>query len=406
MSTPSLVSDCPSASPSNVARSPSLFSAWMDRAKIAKILVPPVEVTDHFNKLYQLEEVPSTLIQGPLPTSFLDNEPEFQLTVRTWASTLRAVEGDEYGIIPALPILALAYSRFRKTSNNYSSEHTQRRSIDDIIELAFSARLDCHCDFKTEDSYRLVASAGNPDAQSDALVTIPSTTIADKIQVDRLYFRGDRTIFHHLYWSTGGATHDFSIIGFAGEFKKDDNDCNENQLIMVLATAQAQRKALSLKPSIIMGAIACRGRVQIFSSYWTSDDSLVCIYAHEQQFNLSDPIQVIRLYVFCSKLERHFQGTLALELKTWNTPTEITLQSRKWRSPGHIRKRRRTEESGNGSNGGRGGGSDGPVEADGFGDDRYMNIMKWRNEVVKDGKEGKVVSDEDNSLDAASGWLQ
>ena len=32
------------------------------------------------------------------------------------------------------------------------------------------------------------------------------------------------------------------------------NECNENQLIMVLAIAQAQRKALSLKPSIIMGA--------------------------------------------------------------------------------------------------------------------------------------------------------
>ena len=31
-----------------------------------------------------------------------------------------------------------------------------------------------------------------------------------------------------------------------------------------------------------------------------------------------------------------------------------------------------------------------------------MDIMKWRNEVVKDGKEGRVVTDEDNILDAAS----
>jgi hypothetical protein len=68
--------------------------------------------------------------------------------VRTWASTLRSVEGDEYGILTALPILALAYSRVRKTSNNHPKEHTQRRSIDDIIDLAFSARLDRHCDFK------------------------------------------------------------------------------------------------------------------------------------------------------------------------------------------------------------------------------------------------------------------
>jgi len=34
-----------------------------------------------------------------------------------------------------------------------------------------------------------------------------------------------------------------------------------------------------------------------------------------------------------------------------------------------------------------------------------MNITKWRDEVVKNRK-GRVVSDKDNILDAASGWLQ
>jgi hypothetical protein len=47
---------------------------------------------------------------------------------------------------------------------------------------------------RTEESYRLMASAGNPDAQSDTLVTIPSTTIADKLQMQQLSFQGDRTI--------------------------------------------------------------------------------------------------------------------------------------------------------------------------------------------------------------------
>ncbi len=186
--------------------------------------------------------------------------------MRTWSLILCPVEGDEYGILPALPTLAFAYSRVRKRSNNRSKEHTQHRSIDDIIELAFSARLDRHCDFK----YVFC----NSNAQSDALVTIPSGTIGDKIQIEQLFFQGDLTILRHLYWSTGGETDDFSIIRLAGEFEKDDNKCNENQLIMVLATAQAQRKALSLKPSIIMGATACHGRVQIFSSYWTNDDSV------------------------------------------------------------------------------------------------------------------------------------
>ena len=112
---------------------------------------------------------------------------------------------------------------------------------------------------------------------------------------------------------------------------------------------------------------------------------------------------MIRLYVFCSKLEKHLQSTLALELKAWNPPTDMaTLQRRVWRSPDHTRKRRRTEdgESGNGTNGGRGGGNNDLVGADG---DWYMNVMKWRNNFVKNGMEGRVVSDEDNVLGAASG---
>jgi hypothetical protein len=91
-----------------------------------------------------------------------------------------------------------------------------------------------------------VASAGNPDTEVDTLVTIPSAAISDKIQEKRISMQGDLTIFQHLYWSTHGAdADDFSIIGFPREFNKDEDDCNKNQLIMVLATAQAQRRALA-----------------------------------------------------------------------------------------------------------------------------------------------------------------
>jgi hypothetical protein len=112
---------------------------------------------------------------------------------------------------------------------------------------------------------------------------------------------------------------------------------------------------------------------------------------------------VIRLYVFCSRMERNFQVTLASELEAWNAPSEAILLSRKWRGPDHSRKRPRTEagESGNGGKRGRGGGSNVPQDADGFDGDQYMDIMKWRDEVVK---EVRVVADEDNVLDA--GWLQ
>jgi hypothetical protein len=118
---------------------------------------------------------------------------------------------------------------------------------------------------------------------------------------------------------------------------------------------------------------------------------------------------VIRLYVFCSKLEKHFLSALALELSTWKFPADMeTLQNCMWRSPDHSikRPRRETGESVNRSDGGGGGGNNGPVEADGVDDDWRMDIMKWHDEVVKDGKKGRVVSEEDNILDVASGWLQ
>ena len=100
-----------------------------------------------------------------------------------------------------------------------------------LIVIVTSSTLFCPCAFafifynltiRTEQSYRLVASAGNPDAQSDALVTIPSQTVGHKIPMAQVSIQGDPTILRHLYWSTGGEKDGFSIIGFTGEVKKDD----------------------------------------------------------------------------------------------------------------------------------------------------------------------------------------
>lgn len=66
----------------------------------------------------------------------------------TWASKLRSKEGDEYGIVSVLPTLALAYNCVCKKSNNIFKKHGQRRAFDEINTIAFSARIDRHCDFK------------------------------------------------------------------------------------------------------------------------------------------------------------------------------------------------------------------------------------------------------------------
>jgi hypothetical protein len=145
--------------------------------------------------------------------------------------------------------------------------------ISSMYVLSLPACLSLILGVRTEERYRLVKMNGNPDAQSDTSVTIPSLRIGNKLKKLRREFTDPATL-DHLYWSTRGSLDKFSIIGFPGEFKKDDAGYNKNQLIMVLTTAQWQRRALSLRKSIIMGATGCRGRVQIYSSYWDTDDSV------------------------------------------------------------------------------------------------------------------------------------
>jgi hypothetical protein len=102
---------------------------------------------------------------------------------------------------------------------------------------------------------------------------------------------------------------------------------------------------------------------------------------------------VIRLYIFCSKVEKYLWDSLTSELQEWNTLVERTVKNLSWHSP--TRKRRRTGagstvHSGNGDRGG----NDGPADADVFDDDRLMEVMKWRNEVVEDGKEAWTIPGE------------
>jgi hypothetical protein len=46
-----------------VARSPLRFKAWMDRANVIEVEVPPEEVIADFDNFYRLGEVPSGLSQ-------------------------------------------------------------------------------------------------------------------------------------------------------------------------------------------------------------------------------------------------------------------------------------------------------------------------------------------------------
>lgn len=97
--------------------------------------------------------------------------------------------------------------------------------------------------FSTEESYRLVALAGSPDAKSDTLVAIPSAAIDDKIPPN------DFTTPTYIGPLRGGGRGRLLNHRVRRRIQeRTRTTAIKNRLIM--ASAQAQRKALELKPSL------------------------------------------------------------------------------------------------------------------------------------------------------------
>jgi len=106
-------------------------------------------------------------------------------------------------------------------------------------------------------------------------------------------------------------------------------------------------------------------------------------------------------------LEKHFQDTFTKELQEWNPPTEATINTLKWRSPDQVRKRYRSEAESNTGSGDRGRGrGNGPMEADGCDDDRFMEVMAWRNEVTRCERKARAISCEGEISSMAQFQLQ
>jgi len=94
-------------------------------------------------------------------------------------------------------------------------------------------------------------------------------------------------------------------------------------------------------------------------------------------FNLRDPIHVIHLYVFCSKLERYFTDQLAKDLQEWKGDEHTTEKIRLWRSPSQVAKRCWTDlgnSSGWNDSGGGGGAAESVDELEEYDDDYALGL--------------------------------
>jgi hypothetical protein len=70
------------------------------------------------------------------------------------------------------------------------------------------------------------------------------------------------------WWATFPFMEFFSILVFGAEFKRIKSLYNKNQLLMLFAAAQYQRRFLGLERTPIFGATCAQGVIEFFASWW------------------------------------------------------------------------------------------------------------------------------------------
>jgi hypothetical protein len=133
---------------------------------------------------------------------------------------------------------------------------------------------------------------------------------------------------------------------------------------------------------------------------------IIRIHEHEQQFDLTNPTEVIHLYVFCVKLERSLRKNIIPKLQKYEPPTEMKIHGLKWRSPDLIpwEKGTASDSTSNlgGDNSDRNGGSGshgGDSGGNGDGRNAWSKQLKvWKNEALEGAREASVISGEGQSL--------
>jgi len=130
----------------------------------------------------------------------------------------------------------------------------------------------------------------------------------------------------------------FSLILFAGEFKRVPGQRNINQLLMSLSTAQHHRRALGLDDAVIFGATSAQGIFDVTASWWTGN---YVLYGPAAKFDLNDPVGFLQCYFFLCKLHDVHFPTMVAEIWDYSIAVQ-SLRSHPWRADdAPSRKKRR-----------------------------------------------------------------
>ncbi|KDQ19974.1 hypothetical protein BOTBODRAFT_382877 [Botryobasidium botryosum FD-172 SS1] len=254
---------------------------------------------------------------------------------------------DKYGVCGIIDLLAVAFARIRSASTRGSGAVALRRGVDDIIECAFSFRLDrtsCKTLLQQKIAVRdskTFPTAWEGSALVDILITIPFHS-KDARKLDELYIAEQDSAWEKgidytwatrcYYWSLDSDPGIASLIGFACEVARYPDELNvERRLAIVLSTAQSQRKALGLKDRVLHGAVVEDHTLTIYEAYWgpSGKESKaeaadhIFVQRTAESFDLYRAERVVACYEYLSKIHHSIKGMAGeLDHMTWVLPKD------------------------------------------------------------------------------------
>ncbi|OBZ68691.1 hypothetical protein A0H81_11031 [Grifola frondosa] len=297
-------------SPSEFARNPDDFSSWKGFSGVLHA-DPCEEVKTLYSKLSEFKP-PQWLNELP-QEEYLKGQADFFQHLKDWSRLQESLADDtdpNFNLKPLLSVLSLSFLKIQS-----KNEASRRLGMDDIVELVFGLQKDRKFDvlqYPSGHNYGIL-----PPLESE--------------------------VARNAFWSPV-PPESISVIAFPSEHRRLDLITNCNQVIMDLATAQSQRRALGFKDDIIFGVAGARGEAAVLSSWW--EDGRIRYTQHENRI-LTDPAQFVQFYVFLCKLADHAQKHLQAAVVDLHSPKyrAETLKANTWRAPDPPHFKRGTKRS-------------------------------------------------------------
>jgi len=317
------------------------FAAWQTEACVVDFglgWTPPSNVVSKFNNLSTVQ-LPSDLAHHKLDKS-RDSEA-FALFLRdlqNWSKDQGGPEKtsqDRSRIASRLHDLFRVFTEIRYHWSLANSDDVMMHSVDALLDMVFNDVP--YTEYRLGQMLRLCQS-DRVDAvrtQADRLLTIQcpelGSTLVKEAKLEGVNLSS--AILEEATWEDLGAFR--SIIALPMEYRRREHPFNvaPSQLVLDLATAQNQRRALGLPARVLYGMVYHDGALRVFSASWVN--GLLHIYFHKAYMIVTQR-EFISAYCFLSKV-REYVAELHDELESIDVPKALrSIQANRWRAQDRL----------------------------------------------------------------------